>query len=89
MRYGTRPNPTRDWLVLLTISIMILAGIIIWNMWAFSTVVSGGVIGNSVTNTPQILNQSSFDTIRIIFKNREAEKEKYETGVYNFVDPSQ
>lgn len=88
-RYGTRLNPVRDWLALLTFSAIALAGIIIWNVWAFDTVASGGVIGTSATSTPPIFNQSSLDTIHSIFANRAVEKAKYETGTYRFADPSQ
>lgn len=89
MRYGERLNPVRDWLALLMLSTLALAGIIIWNVWAFNTVASGGVIGASATSTPALFNQSSFDAIHTIFANRQIEEEKYETGAYHFTDPSQ
>lgn len=65
-----------------------LAGIFIWNVWAFDTVANGGVIGTA-TSTPQAFSQSSLNTIRSIFEDRAEERAKYETGTYRFSDPSQ
>ncbi|MGD0328660.1 MAG: hypothetical protein ABSB00_03060 [Minisyncoccia bacterium] len=89
LHYGARLEPVRDWLSLLTFSAIALVGIIVWNVWAFDTVISGGVIGSSATSTPPVFSQSSLDTIHTIFANRAAEEEKYETGTYSFTDPSQ
>lgn len=83
-------SPKRDWRFLLSLSALVLAGIIVWNIWAFDTVASGGTLGTSTTtSTSLLLNQKSFDTITTIFNQRAAEKVKYETGVYRFADPSQ
>ncbi len=79
----------RDWLVLLTVSAVALIGIVIWNVWTFNVVASGGTIGSPTASTIQPFNQSSLDTIRTVFANREAEEEKYEKGTYSFADPSQ
>jgi len=88
-RYGENINPVRDWLIMLTFSVIVLAGIIVWNIWAFDTVAKGGVIGTTATSTPAVFSQSSLNTINAIFANRAAEKAKYETGTYRFADPSQ
>ena len=89
MRYGEHLNPTRDWLALLTLSAIVLAGIIVWNVRAFDIVANGGVIGTSATSTPPVFSQASLDSIHVIFANRAAEEAKYETGDYRFADPSQ
>ena len=89
LRYGSHINPTRDWLTLVTLAAIVLAGIVVWNAWAFDTVVSGGVIGTPATSTPPVFSQASLDTIHTIFANRAAEEEKYTTGTYRFADPSQ
>ena len=88
-RYGENINPVRDWLIMLTFSVIVLAGIIVWNVWAFDTVAKGGVIGTTATSTPTVFSQSSLNTINTIFTNRATEKTKYETGTYRFADPSQ
>lgn len=87
--YGSRIQPTRDWLALLSFVIIVFAGILIWNVWAFSTVVQGGVIGTTASSTPPVFSQSSLDAIRSVFAQRSAEEAKYQTGVYRFADPSQ
>ncbi|MCR4333470.1 MAG: hypothetical protein NUV60_00390 [Patescibacteria group bacterium] len=85
---GAGVDPVRDWLLLLTVLAIALAGIIVWNIWAFDTVANGRSIGAPVPRTPPAFNASSLDTIRVIFTNRAAEEAKYETGVYRFADPS-
>lgn len=82
-------NPVRDWLVLITLSIIILAGIIVWNVWAFGTVAQGGVIGPPTTSSVPAFDRSSLDQINSIFANRATEEEKYENNTYHYADPSQ
>ena len=89
VRYGERLNPVRDWFVLLILSAIALTGIIIWNMLAFDTIASRGVMGTSVASTTPLFNQASLDTIQNVFADRKSEEEKYENGVYRFADPSQ
>lgn len=89
-RVRIRPqfDPTRDWITALIIATIALAGITVWNAWAFDTVVSGGVIGASATSTPPFFSQSSLDAIHTVFANRAAEEGKYISGAYSYVDPS-
>ncbi|MHB8660988.1 MAG: hypothetical protein ACYC75_03620 [Minisyncoccota bacterium] len=82
-------DPVRDWLMLLTISTIVLAGIIVWNAWAFNTVASGGVIGAPATAPSPVFSQSSLDAIQTIFASRAVEEQKYMTGAYRYADPSQ
>ncbi len=89
LHYGVRIDPARDWLVLLTLSVIALAGIVVWNVWTFDTVASGGSIGATVTETPPIFNRSSIDAIHTIFDSRASEEAKYVTGAYHYIDPSQ
>ena len=83
-----RIDPIRDWLMLVMFSGIALAVIIVWNIWAFDTVASGGVIGSPSTTTPPFFSQSSINTIHTIFENRANEEAKYQTGTYRFADPS-
>lgn len=89
LRSNASVDPVRDWLVLLTVATIALAGIIVWNVWAFDTVAAGGTIGSPAPEAPAVLNNSSLDTIRTIFENRAAEEAKYRTGTYRYADPSQ
>lgn len=90
-RRRARADPSRDWLALLTLSAIVLAGIVVWNIWAFETVADGGAIGGAPAKpTPSIiLNHASLDVVRAIFESRAAEKAKYSTGTYRYADPSQ
>jgi hypothetical protein len=89
IRLFSRFDPTRDWLALVSLATLFLAGIIVWNAWMFDTVANGGVIGERATTTTPLFNQSSLDTIRTVFSTRESEEIKYVTGVYSYPDPSQ
>ena len=84
-----RDDPVRDWLLLLTLSILAFVCIVVWNVWTFNTVAQGGVIGATATSTPPVFNRSSIDTINSVFDKRAAEEAKYVTGVYRYSDPSQ
>lgn len=83
-------DPVRDWLVLIIFSTILLAGIIVWNVWAFDTVAGGGSIGgDSTADGSSVYDISSLDSIRTLFEDRATEAAKYETGVYRYADPSQ
>jgi hypothetical protein len=86
---GARRDPLRDWLTLLACAAIVLIGIVAWNVWAFDTVVQGGVIGSSGANPPQAVSGSALDNARTIIANRAAEEAKYRTGIYRYADPSQ
>jgi hypothetical protein len=89
LRAGAYQDPVRDWMVLITFSVIVLAGIIVWNIWAFDTVANGGVIGTTAPKATPGFSRASLDAIHVIFKNRADEEAKYETGVYRYADPSQ
>ena len=86
---GARQDPARDWIVVLICSAIVLAGVIVWNVWAFDTVARGGVIGSVELSSPEVFNRSFLDAVHPIFEKRAAEATKYETGVYRYADPSQ
>ena len=89
LRRGAHLDPLRDWLVMLTLSAILLVGIVVWNVWAFDTVARGGVIGSPSTATSSAFSRASLDAIQTIFADRTAEEAKYVTGVYRYTDPSQ
>lgn len=86
---GTRQDSESGWFMLITISAILLAGIIVWNAWAFDTVASGGAIGTPSPQVTQIFNRSSLDAINAIFTSRANEESKYVNGAYRYSDPSQ
>ncbi|MDP2655393.1 MAG: hypothetical protein Q8P17_02460 [bacterium] len=81
-------DPMRDWFILLACAAIVFIGIVVWNVWTFSTIVQGGVIGSSVVSPSSVFNQSSFDAVRTVLSDRSAEEAKYRTGVYRYTDPS-
>jgi len=90
LRADTHQDPVRDWLVLLIFSIIALAGIVLWNVWAFDTVANGGAIGADTTVGPApVMNRLMLDTIHDTFEQRAVEEAKYENGTYRYADPSQ
>ena len=89
LRVGAPKDPMRDWIMALIFSAIVLAGVIVWNAWAFDTIARGGVIGSVEPSSLPAFKSSSLDAIHDIFSNRVAEEAKYETGVYRYADPSQ
>jgi hypothetical protein len=89
VRHGAREDPARDWLALVTVSLIAFVGIIVWNVWAFDTVARGGAIGTSAKVASSDSARITLDAIRAIFESRAAEQAKYSTGVYRYADPSQ
>ena len=88
LSYGSRLNPARDWGVLLSLTALVLVLIIGWNVWAFQTVVNGGVLGGAVASSPPVISQTSIDALRTLFSDRAAEEMNYAAGIYRFTDPS-
>ena len=64
-------------------------GVIVWGIWTFDTVTKGGIIGSSTTSSPPIFNNSSLSEAHKVFAGRANEAAKYETGAYQYTDPSQ
>lgn len=89
LRANAFRDPERDWIGMLTVSIIAVIGIIVWNAWTFETVANGGTIGTATTSPRSSFNRSSLDAVEVIFSKRSAEEAKYRTGVYRYSDPSQ
>jgi hypothetical protein len=90
LRRDGRRDPAHDWLALVTVSLIALVGIVVWHMWVFDTVATGGAIGApGKVATSTASNRIPLDAIRAIFENRSAEEAKYTSGVYRYTDPSQ
>lgn len=82
-------DPERDWFVLITIATLVLAILTLWNVWAFNTVASGGVISTSPKTVAPLVDRAALDTVHGIFRDRAIEEGKYVTGTYQYRDPSQ
>lgn len=85
LSYGERIRPVRDWLVLLSCAILILAGCLIWNLWLFARVTGGEAIGSATSTTTPAA--PALDAVQQLFQKRSVEEARYK-GEYRFVDPS-
>lgn len=87
-RYGERLEPSRDWFVLLTLSIFALALCAVWSISLFGHVARGGTLTRNSTSTPSVFSEASLDAVQEAFAKRQAEAEEYITGAHTFIDPS-
>jgi hypothetical protein len=83
-QYGERLNPARDWLVLVSISAVLLLMSLAWNAWLFNRVTNGAAIGTA-TSTPT-LNPAAIDSVNELFQKRATIETEYKNA--HFVDPS-
>lgn len=88
-RSKAHAEPLRDWIVLSAVTVVILAGVVAWNLWTFGAITGSSSPGEPAADTRPAFSPSSLNTIQDIFENRAAEEMRYETGVYSFSDPSQ
>ena len=86
-----RPDPERHWALLLVVAFVAFFGTVVWNVWAFETVVSGESIPSNVpvALVKEADNESALISVRTFFERRAAEEAKYVNGGYSYTDPSQ
>ncbi|MEA2701796.1 MAG: hypothetical protein QOE22_505 [Candidatus Parcubacteria bacterium] len=85
LHYGTALRPSRDWLVVLTLTFVLMLASVAWNLWTFAKVTGGEPIG---TEAPQqTAGTASTDEVVKLFEERAAEEARYRND-YRFVDPS-
>lgn len=89
IRSKAHAEPLRDWVILSAITVVILAGVVTWNLWTFGAITGPSSIEELSADTRPALSPSALNTIQNIFEARAAEEARYETGVYSFSDPSQ
>ncbi|MEK9184256.1 MAG: hypothetical protein AAB892_00830 [Patescibacteria group bacterium] len=83
---SSRRRPIRDWFSLLTIAFVILLASVAWNVWTFTRVTSGQLVGGTPIET-QAPDISALEAVQEIFASRAAEEARYRAE-YRFVDPS-
>lgn len=83
--YGTQLRPHRDWLILFSVTCVLLAAGVVWHLQLFSKVTKGETLEGAATQenaqTPE------FDIVQRQFEQKKVEEEKY-LSEYRFVDPS-
>jgi hypothetical protein len=83
--YGEKLRPQRDWFVLLVVAGVLLAISVAWNLWLFSRVTNGELIGDQQAQTP--VHGAKLDAMNALFERRAQEETRY-LNEYRFVDPS-
>jgi hypothetical protein len=85
LKYGSTPQPGRDWLVLLAAWAILFLISVGYHLWLFSRV----TIGESLDDTQAVVEPKVVDTSAAtdVFERRAGERERY-LGSYRFVDPS-
>jgi hypothetical protein len=79
-------NPTRDWLILLVLSLVALIASVIWNLWFFSEALSDKG-STAPTTTSNEDTSDSVERAKARFEARALEEGRYRSD-YRFVDPS-
>jgi hypothetical protein len=81
-----RSHPSRDWLVLLSVFLLLLAVSIAWNIWFFASVLEGEDVV-APGNGEGTVEESSLQRANAMFEARALEEVRYRSE-YRFVDPS-
>ncbi len=71
-RKEARRDPARDWAALVAAAAVLLAGLVVWHLWAFGTAVEGGVIGAPKRAAVPLVNQVVLENVRNVFASRAA-----------------
>ena len=84
-----RPDPVRDWLTLLSVTVVILGVVMVGNARLFDTVANGGSIAALSASSTPAFDQSMLQNVQTLFAERAAQEQKYASGTSQFADPSQ
>ena len=82
---GGHPHPTRDWLILLVVTLALLGGSVAWNVWFFGTMAQAEVAVPA--GGENALETYPAGTIQEVFGKRGGMETSYRS-VFRFVDPS-
>ncbi len=84
-----RPDPVRDWLTLLAVTVVILCVVVVGNARLFDTVANGGSIAAPSASSTPAFDQSMLQNVQMLFAERAAQEQKYASATLQFADPSQ
>ena len=85
--YGARIRPTRDWFVMLLVTLVLLVVSVGWNVFMFTQFENGK---STTQTTPLAQEQGVGDAVaqvQALFQQRATEEGNYQR-TYHFVDPS-
>jgi hypothetical protein len=83
--YGDETRPSRDWLVVMLITAVLLLASAGWSYTLFLRISHSENSAHAVPSA--LINPASLANIRTLFEKRAAERAHY-TSDYHFVDPS-
>jgi len=84
--YGSRIRAVRDWVVLVVLTLVLLAGFALWATWEYLE----GAKADPISDLPPLPDTITPETLaktEQLFTERAAEAERYRSE-YQFVDPS-
>jgi hypothetical protein len=85
--YGERLQPTRDWLILLACTGVLLVLGVGWNIFIFYQLENGKTIGTATSPVVQQGTGDAVTQVQTLFQQRATEETNYQQN-YHFVDPS-
>lgn len=88
-RRGPLHDPASGWFALLALAALAFSGLIVWNLWMFDQVAEGKALTSTATSTAPAFSQATLDLIHQVFEARASEEAKYQSGEYQYADPSQ
>lgn len=86
LSYGKQIHPSRDWLILLGVSLAMLIGFALWSTWVFMEGADPSA-EQAATSTAPTLSPRLLEDTNALFERRAEEEARYR-GEYRFVDPS-
>jgi hypothetical protein len=86
LKYGNVIRPHRDWLILLTISLIVFVGSAVWNAWLFNKVIRGEFLGDAPEVAP-LQTLDTLETVKDVLEERRVKELFYRVGS-SFVDPA-
>jgi hypothetical protein len=81
-----RPRPSRDWLILVGLFLVLFVVSVVWNVWFFSSALTGESAAVS-ENASETTDLSPVERAKETFRTRAEEEGRYRSE-YRFVDPS-
>lgn len=88
IKHGLKPNPIRDWFVVVIVTIIFLALDIVLSFFGFQSVMSVKQPNVITPTVAPMINQKAIHEAQQLFDTRASEQTKYESGSYSFADPA-
>ena len=87
LSYGPQVRPARDWLVLISIALVLFLASAGWNAWLFYRVIGGETLEAAAPSSSSAFTTDSITKAEALFDERAAEAARYRSE-YKFIDPS-